>query len=459
MWEGDQREAKTAPCPFPETSRASGLSSSCSAAKLLDKQPFSVRNPNPLLPSPASLQLAQLQAQLTLHRLKLAQTAVTNNTAAATVLNQVLSKVAMSQPLFSQLRHPSVLGAPHSHTAVPQHAGAVPSARFPSSAIAFSPPSQTRGPGASVSLPSQPPSAMVMHPFSGVMPQTPAQPAVILGLGKAGAAPATTGFYEYGKASTGQAFGSEADGQPGFLPASASASGSVTYEGHYGHTGQDGQAAFPKDFYGPNAQGSHVAGGFPAEQTGGMKGEVGALLQGASSQWESPPGFSGQNKPDLTAGPSLWPPPPSQPYELYDPEEPTSDRTPPSFGGRLNNSKQGFSGARRRAKEEQAMLSVRPLQAHELNDFHGVAPLHLPHICSMCDKKVFDLKVSCPGQAGSHNREPALAPTIIQLAQRANIWGLGNRALSAPLIKIRSIKTQRNFTSMSEARPYFKAHL
>nr|XP_020027136.1 RNA-binding protein 20 isoform X4 [Castor canadensis] len=362
------------------------------AAKLLDKNPFSVSNPNPLLPSPASLQLAQLQAQLTLHRLKLAQTAVTNNTAAATVLNQVLSKVAMSQPLFNQLRHPSVLSAPHGHTGVPQHATTIPSARFPSSAIAFSPPSQTRGPGPSVSLPSQPPTAMVVHPFSGVMPQTPAQPAVILGIGKAGPTPATAGFYDYGKTNTSQAYGSETDGQPGFLPASVSASSSVTYEGPYSHTGQDGQATFSKDFYGPNAQGSHVAGGFPAEQVGGMKGEVGALLQGANSQWESAPGVSGQSKPDLTAGPNLWPPPPSQSYDLYDPEEPTSDRTPSSFGGRLNNSKHAFSSARRRAREEQVMLSVRPLQAHELNDFHGVVPLHLPHVCSMCDKKVFDLK-------------------------------------------------------------------
>lgn len=40
------------------------------------------------------------------------------------------------------------------------------------------------------------------------------------------------------------------------------------------------------------------------------------------------------------------------------------------------------------------MLSVRPLQGHQLNDFQGLAPLHLPHICSICDKKVFDLKVS-----------------------------------------------------------------
>ncbi|XP_059756634.1 RNA-binding protein 20 isoform X2 [Balaenoptera ricei] len=362
------------------------------AAKLLDKTPFSVSNPNPLLPSPASLQLAQLQAQLTLHRLKLAQTAVTNNTAAATVLNQVLSKVAMSQPLFNQLRHPSMISSPHGHTGVPQHAATLPSARFPSNAIAFSPPGQTRGPGPSVSLPSQPPNAIVMHPFSGVMPQTPAQPAVILGIGKTAPAPSAAGFYEYGKANSGQAYGSETDGQPSFLPASASTSGSVTYEGHYSHSGQDGQAAFPKDFYGPNAQGSQVAGGFAAEPAGGLKGEVGPLLQGPNSQWESPHGFSGQSKPDLTAVPNVWPPAPSQPYELYDPEEPTPDRTPPSFGGRLNNSKQGFSGAWRRATEEKATLSVRPLQAHELNDFHGVAPLHLPHVCSICDKKVFDLK-------------------------------------------------------------------
>ncbi|XP_058527372.1 RNA-binding protein 20 isoform X2 [Ochotona princeps] len=363
-----------------------------SAAKLLDKNPFSASNPNPLLPSPASLQLAQLQAQLTLHRLKLAQTAVTNNTAAATVLNQVLSKVAMSQPLFNQLRPPSVLSNPHGHTGVPQHTPAIPGARFPSNTMAFSPPSQTRGPGPSVGLPSQPPGAMVIHPFSGVMPPTPAQPAVILGIGKTGPASAPAGFYEYGKANASQAYGTETDSQPGFLPASASTSGSVAYEGHYSHAAQDSQAAFAKDFYGPNSQGTHVASGFPVEQAGGMKGEVGALLQGVNSQWESPPGFSGPGKADLTAGPNLWPPPPSQPYELYDPEEPTSDRTPPSFGGRINHSKQGFSGGRRRAKEEQGMLSVRPLQAHELNDFHGVAPLHLPHICSICDKKVFDLK-------------------------------------------------------------------
>ncbi|XP_066880799.1 RNA-binding protein 20 isoform X5 [Kogia breviceps] len=179
----------------------------------------------------------------------------------------------MSQPLFNQLRHPSVISSPHGHTGVPQHAATMPSAHFPSNAVAFSPPGQTRGPGPSVSLPSQPPNAIVMHPFSGVMPQTPAQPAVILGIGKTGPTPAAAGFYEYGKANSGQAYGSETDGQPSFLPASAPTSGSVTYEGYYSHSGQDGQAAFPKDFYGPNAQGSQVAGGFAAEPAGGLKGE------------------------------------------------------------------------------------------------------------------------------------------------------------------------------------------
>lgn len=296
-----------------------------------------------------------------------------------------------------------MLSTPHGPTGVSQHAVTIPSTPFPSNTVAFSPPSQAQGPGPSVNLPSQPPNAVVVHPFSGVMPQTTAQPAVILGIGKAGTTPATAGFYEYGKANPSQAYGSETEGQTGFLPASASAtaSGTVTYEGPYSDAGQDGQAAFSKDFYRPNAQGSHVACGFPAEQAGSMKGEVGGLLQGTNSQWESPPGFSGPNKPDIAAGPNMWPPPASQPYELYDPEEPTSDRTPPAFGVRLNNSKQAFSCSWRRAKEEQTVLSVRPLQAQELNDFHGVAPLHLPHICSICDKKVFDLKVRYPRKSGS----------------------------------------------------------
>ncbi|XP_072478265.1 RNA-binding protein 20 [Notamacropus eugenii] len=357
------------------------------AAKLLDKNPFSVSNPSPLLPSPASLQLAQLQAQLTLHRLKLAQSAVTSNTAAATVLNQVLSKVAMSQPLFNQLRHPSVIPTPHSHAGAPQHPAVMPNARFSSRGITFSPPGQGgQGLGPSMNLPSQATNAMVMHPFGGVIPQTSNQPAVVLGISKTGPVPAVAGFYEYGKASSTQAYGSDTDSQSSFLPSSGATSAGVTYEGQCSHTGhpkQDGQASFPKDFYGPNSQGQHMTAGqplgFPGEQhmntpsTGGPKGEADPLLHGTGSnnQWD-------------------WPPI-SQSYELYDPEEPTPDTkfgpsTPTPF-----NKKQSFSSTQRRGKEE-PMLSVRPLQAHELNDLHGIAPLHLPHICTICDKKVFDLK-------------------------------------------------------------------
>ena len=66
VWEGGPQTANKQPVAYQvESSRASSPLSPRSAAKLLDKTPFSVSNPNPLLPSPASLQLAQLQAQLT----------------------------------------------------------------------------------------------------------------------------------------------------------------------------------------------------------------------------------------------------------------------------------------------------------------------------------------------------------------------------------------------------------
>lgn len=47
--------------------------------------------------------------------------------------------------------------------------------------------------------------------------------------------------------------------------------------------------------------------------------------------------------------------------------------------------------------------------AHELNDFHGVA-LHLPHVCGICDKKVFDLKVSHLRPAQAPLLEPGSQP-------------------------------------------------
>ncbi|XP_075791600.1 RNA-binding protein 20 isoform X1 [Pelodiscus sinensis] len=395
------------------------------AAKLLDKNPFSVSASNPLLPSPASLQLAQLQAQLTLHRLKLAQTAVTSNTAAATVLNQVLSKVAMSQPLFNQLRHPSMINTPQGQAGGPQQGPAIANTRFPSSGIPFpaqNPALAVQGGslGSVGNITNQTTNAIVMHPFGGVMSQASSQPAVVMSLNKTGHSSAAGGFYDYGKQNVSAPPGYTAEAgqgsQHGFKSSGThpvSSSGGVHYEGHFGPSGQlkhESQPGFQKDFYGPNSKGQHTTGiqslGFSGEpQTVSQKGDPGPGVHNtsASSQWENAPSFSSQNKPDLMAGANVWPST-GQQYEirneLYNPEEPTPDT---KFGAgtmhsfhRLNNSKPSLSSPRLRQNEELTAnasdLSMRSLQPHELNDFHGIAPLHFPHICTVCDRKIFDLK-------------------------------------------------------------------
>ncbi|XP_053245211.1 RNA-binding protein 20 isoform X2 [Podarcis raffonei] len=379
------------------------------AAKLLDKNLFSVSTPNPLLPSPAGLQLAQLQAQLTLHRLKLAQTAVTNNTAAATVLNQVLSKVAMSQPLFNQLRHPSMFNAPQGHVGGP----GVTNSRFPPGGIHFpaqnpalAVPSGTLGPVNN--LQNQNPNAVVINPFGGVISQTAGQQAVVMGLNKSGISSATGGFYDYGK----QVFPSDAEqcSQHGFVTTAShsvpTSSGVGTYDGHFGK--HDNHPGFQKDFYGVSSKGQHTAGvqtlTFAADphnshQIINQKGEAGSVVhETETKQWENPSTFPSQNKPDTMPNASMWPST-SAPYEirndLYNPEEPTPDTkfsagAPLPFS-RTKSSKQNFSNSRMRQKQE-ADFSVRPLQSHELNDFHSIAPVCFPHICTLCDKKIFDLK-------------------------------------------------------------------
>ncbi|KAK4820620.1 hypothetical protein QYF61_001926, partial [Mycteria americana] len=399
----------------------------CSTAKLLEKSPFSVGAPSPLLPSPASLQLAQLQAQLTLHRLKLAQTAVTNNPAAATVLNQVLSKVAMSQPLFNQLRHPTVMNTPQGHAAGPPQGPGIAGARFPSSSIAFpaqSPALATPGGGLGP-VQAQTPNAIVMSPFGGVMASTSGQQPVVVGLNKAGtstsAATAAGGFYEYNKQNAAnaapQTYASEGDqpGQHGFLASGAHTASSAAgphYEGHFGAPSQlqhEAAAAFPKEAYGAAAVAQHgAARAFPSDPHAGShsKGDPGPVLHGSgtSNQWENIPNFPSQNKPDLVPGDSLWPSASQQQYEirneLYNPEEPTPDTkfsaaAPPAFG-RLNHSKQSFGSPRMRQKEERSGgapdLPARSLPPHQLGDLRGTAPLHFPHVCALCDKKIFDLK-------------------------------------------------------------------
>lgn len=418
----------------------------CSAAKLLEKSPFSVGAPSPLLPSPASLQLAQLQAQLTLHRLKLAQTAVTNNPAAATVLNQVLSKVAMSQPLFNQLRHPTVMNTPQGHAAGPPQGPGIAGTRFPSGGIAF--PAQSpalAAPGGGLgAVQAQAPSAIVMNPFGSVMAPTSGQQPVVVGLNKAGASTSTAGggFYEYNKqnavTAASQAFASEGEqsSQHGFLAGgthTATSAAGPRYESHFGAPGQmqhEAAAAFPKESYGAAAQ-HGAARAFPSDPHTGShpKGDPGPVLHGSSTsnQWENVPNFPSQNKSDLMPGDSLWPSASQQQYEirneLYNPEEPTPDTkfstaAPPAFG-RLNYSAQSFGSPRMRQKEERSGgtpdLPTRSLPPHQLGDLRGVAPLHFPHVCALCDKKIFDLKVS--GLRASLGRVDTLEQAV-----RCLIW-------------------------------------
>ncbi|GAB0192036.1 RNA-binding protein 20 [Grus japonensis] len=332
----------------------------------------------------------------------------------------------MSQPLFNQLRHPTVMNAPQGHAAGQPQGPGITGARFPSSGIAFptqSPALATPGGGLGP-VQGQTPNAIVMSPFGGVMAPTSGQQPVVVGLNKAGASASTAaaavgGFYEYNKqnttTATPQAYASEGDqpSQHGFLTGGTHAASSAAgphYESHFGAPSQlqhEAAAAFPKEAYGAAAQ-HGAARAFPSDTHTGShpKGDPGPVLHGSgtSNQWENIPNFPSQNKPDLVPSDSLWPSASQQQYEirneLYNPEEPTPDTkfsaaAPPAFS-RPNHSKQSFGSPRMRQKEERSGgvpdLPARSLPPHQLGDLRGAAPLHFPHICALCDKKIFDLK-------------------------------------------------------------------
>lgn len=307
-------------------------------SQFLEKNPFPVNSPlgsgtnNPLLPSPASLQLAQLQAQLTLQRLKLAQSAVTSNTA-ATVLNQVLSKVAMSQPLFNPLRNAAMIGA-HGPTGMASLSSSIHNARFPSTGLPFSAQNPVMPPKHS-----QNPNQNSMQPF-----------------GKAMGGNKPDGFH-LGP----QSFTSEIDRSSyhGFACGSEE-----TLDGRYPPKNNN-QSGFKNQYFdnhGPHLSMSH-------------KGDVsqGSHNVSSNSQWESSRHWQS----------------PNQHYEarneLYNPEEPTPDtKFSPSNSPVFHRHNNG--------KINTCVSSLKNLKPHELNDFHGITPVHLPHTCTMCDKKIFTLK-------------------------------------------------------------------
>ncbi|XP_058237404.1 RNA-binding protein 20 isoform X1 [Hemibagrus wyckioides] len=293
-----------------------------------------------LLLTPASLQLAQLQAQLTLHRLKLAQSS--NTAAAATVLNQVLSSVAMSQPLFNQLRG----------SGMPQ----APGTGFPSAPISFPPPGTPIGTLVGGAFTQNHAGIRMNHYGAGGNMSQNANPH-----GESG-----------NKANKFQA---------GFL---GGTTGGATKSGEGGQCGGTGgpktnsQNNYHRDFYSSESQ---------------------IQDPGHTEQWTNPTGFPVSGKLDLgtSIGGSPWAPPThgfiGPRAELYNPEEPTGDPKFSSAGGlsfSTAGSQQGFVGYPQQQKCEEGIGMT--LQAHQLNDYHGVTPSHLPHQCTICEKKVYNLK-------------------------------------------------------------------
>ncbi|XP_076841249.1 RNA-binding protein 20 isoform X2 [Brachyhypopomus gauderio] len=308
-----------------------------------------------LLLSPAGLQLAQLQAQLTLQRLKLAQT-----TSAATVLNQVLSNVAMSQPLFNQLRGSSVATA-HGRS-------------FPPAPITFPPPASALG-------------ALVgggfTHNHAGIKPNHYGASAA----SNQSANPHT----EYGKKPGPYQADADRRAQFGFPGGTGT---NVGEAGQFGGVGvppkNSTQRDYQRDFY--PSEGQHGAlGGVGGEQ---MKEPI------HKEQWKPPANFPFSGKLDMSAGSagSSWIPA-AQAFvgpraELYNPEEPTGDPKFSAMGslsfGTAGGLQQGFVGYQQQQKSEEGVGMT--LKAHQLNDYHGVTPSHLPHQCTICEKKVYNLK-------------------------------------------------------------------
>ncbi|KAM6971895.1 RNA-binding protein 20 [Aplochiton taeniatus] len=316
-----------------------------------------------LLLTPASLQLAQLQAQLTFHRLKLAQSAVGGNAAtAASVLNQVLSNVAMSQPLFNQLRTSAMVGNP-------------PGA-FPAGAMGFPPQNTALG-------------TLVGGGFN----QNPGN--IRLNLYGAGATggqqPANQHGTDYGK-KEGSTYPSDSDRRlqyGGFLGGTSVASTKMGDGGQYGSMNTQANVTnhvcLQRDYYGHES-----------------KGQQGGLVASTShkEQWKGPANLSHPGKIDMVSNAATVWTATGQPFrargELYNPEEPTGD---PKFNSAVGASSFGSGGVKGylgyqplQGSEETLSVGSMTLQPHQVNDYHAVTPSHLPHQCTICDKKVYNLK-------------------------------------------------------------------
>ncbi|XP_051241308.1 RNA-binding protein 20 isoform X1 [Dicentrarchus labrax] len=312
--------------------------------------------------TPASLQLAQLQAQLTLHRLKLAQGG--NTATAATVLNQVLSNVAMSQPLFNQLRTSTMVGNPQ---------GA-----FPTGVLGFPSANSALGTLVGGGFNQNPGNVRLNHPGGGGT------------VGQHGA--------EYSKKS-GSAYPSDTDRRLQYnLVGGTSAASATAGDGQYSAINTQAKnmnsVGFQRDFCGQDMLG-HQTGFSVNEQNMNVYNST-----GHKEQWKFPANLSHTGKADMVSNAAnVWTAA-GQPIrsrtELYNPEEPTPD---PKFNPCSGVSSfgpsgtQGFGGYQPlHGSEENQSSGVRTLQPYQVNDYHAVTPTQLPHQCSICDKKVYNLK-------------------------------------------------------------------
>ncbi|KAG5830901.1 hypothetical protein ANANG_G00298130 [Anguilla anguilla] len=309
------------------------------------------------------LQIAQLQAQLTLQRLKLVQTAAGGAgggtaaaaAAAASVLNQVLAGMPVSSPLLGQLRSSNAGGVPH---------GQLGSA-FPNAPPGFPPLTSAGG----WRLWEEVLGSAGLNQYRGSFPQTS------LGL------------------AAGSAFPSGSDrpapyGYPGTPSSTASQSG----DGQNAPSGAPARPGtrpgFRADLYGtcrpdtqPGFSGEHNR---DAPKSGHPTGR----------QWDGAANFSSSGRADAASGsggPWASSGPPFRSCELYDPEEPTTDGKYGNTGrADFSAGTQGIVGHPQPSAGETSRTPM-ALQPHQRNDFNGVTPSHLPHHCTICDKKIFNL--------------------------------------------------------------------
>ncbi|XP_042284844.1 RNA-binding protein 20 [Thunnus maccoyii] len=314
-----------------------------------------------LLLTPASLQLAQLQAQLTLHRLKLAQGG--NTATAATVLNQVLSNVAMSQPLFNQLRTSTMVGNPQ---------GA-----FPAGVLGFPSSNSTMGALVGGGFNQSQGNVRLNHHGGGTT------------VGQQGA--------EYAKKS-GSVYPSDTDRRLQYnLGGGTSAASATAGDGQYTVISTQAKnmnnVGFQRDFYGQDMQGQQ-AGFSVNEQNMNVYNST-----GHKEQWKGAANLSHTGKVDMVSdAANVWTAA-GQPIrsrtELYNPEEPTPDpKFNPSSGASSFGSSGmlGFGAYQPLHRSEETSSGTRTLQPYQVNDYHAVTPTQLPHQCSICDKKVYNLK-------------------------------------------------------------------